>query len=497
MATLTAEGFLQFTSNIDTKGYHSRPRDPLPGAKFSIPNDVFSSYKSSGLDEGQVQGNSRSSGLPGARRDKYASIAKRHKERQMPNILGGPTNTLNDFLAGGNGKFREILAIPDGAGQGDPFSRALNAYSSQSARIISANNRTLGWADISDARGERVTVTMDGYGFNTSDESLVDEDELNTTSGFMSNGEVVTPEIWIVTDHGCEAPGTYDIIIAKIESTATRETRTFFHNYFPLLDGQGRNFGRHGGYQLAAFNYSMALKQVYPPRWQTFNKADREKLYQSHRRLINDFAFFGVCNSEQYKGGGASGVLSAFSMDIGQNKDESSEKTLNIINEGLARVKNIWGPVNTGTRLYFIWKKVKQIPTYYPDSRKDKMDFMFGGSNAKHLHLVGQATSYLSTHPFQLVPWCDPTLHSPPMEETMFQTDTDLPNFPHKYRLGTVFFVGTVIHPQSSTYRNYQTETIQRKHVSSQAMYDYTVGGDEFLEVNVDIKRMFGNDMYI
>lgn len=461
------EGPLLSTTNV--WGY---PREPTPGSSFNLSKKPFGKVRNDDSAYRDVYGNLISSNvgskITGVNDAQMTVIPSRHTERQKPG-----KSILSGLSSGG------IFNTADGGGI---FSSIVGSNGSLTVGMSQLSSLTTSTSDLLPSLGYS---NLSGMGFDT--DNMEDEDEMNTVKGFHRNGQVTGPEYLIVTPADIPCPGQDEILIMEMKPFKSRPglsgDRNFFMNYTTDLQGHGRNFDGHFGFNVAGFNYYIASLQQYPSG---ITNIEADALYQKHFDLIHSFSIMGVINSEQFASGGASYQASSNTHGLSSNKNQ---KTINVVHQGGVLIKNLFGSLRAGDQIYFIWKKVPSPSFYVLDDKK------------KQVSVKADAGYNLSSRPFQLVPYVHPEHHIPPMSELEFESDHHLwsaqqqqqkivsgiiiaPRAPLK-RTGISILFGQVNKPSESTSTNLNVQIQNVRASCARAMYDANVGNTNFYSVFV------------
>lgn len=351
-----------------------------------------------------------------------------------------------------------------------------------------------------------ISTSLGSFGFSM--ENLTDEREMTTTSGFHSNGSIPGEQMVVVPIDEAIAPGEYDIVITAkrpfmggyedetLKNMGIKNTRAHVQsNYnvfqsnssssqplWPALNQMGGfSSASRRGFTIAAFNYWIATHQTYSTSGTRYtDDLIRQKEMMKHFRFLEEFLVQGIADSEMYANG-----QSSFGRSNDENTNISSfspmnDKKLNIIYEGLAKQKNIWGPVTAGVTLWLIWKKIKRPDSYIIGSVGP------GPVVSSSLPTVSVNGQNTSTMPFQLVPYASPDHGEPPLSELYYESDhVHSPDGPKRKHVGVCFYIGQMCKPQDTSIAHDGGDKIKRTQMQKKAVYDCTTGSDDLVEILV------------
>lgn len=494
------------SENVGSYDFFGRPRNPTPGSRFVLPTSAFTDSDVGG--NGNVFGDqsiSNGSTLRGVN-DKQMRIAKQKAEKSMGGAFASKFPTSNfpfGISLDGSRSYEPLAQFSSSKSLAEnPFLKTLGK-SSFDFRVSGGDYGSSGSSAYSsfpsalraDDAG-KTSFTLGGMGFDV-DSSINDEDEMNTVTGFQSNGRIPGIQYTVYGAHNAEAPGKHDLVILE-KNPVTSGHDNFFTDYMvdqgllPQLQGYGRTFAPHNGFTLASFNYTIACLQI--DKLQAGASIDAiEKQYNDHRNLINQYAIMGVCDSETFIAGGASYFLSD-----SQSKSVESQKSLNIGMEGETPMKNIYGPVQAGSKLWLIWKQIDRIDSYYIDTRRDKISLTLGDGT----YTQQKTSNKIVKRPFQLVPWTDTYKDKPSLADLEFDVghfdmtaaSDYIPRWKRK-RIGTAFYVGEVNHVPFSMSHSEDKNKAERLIRTTESISDYRSGSDEHIYVLLSPRIEGGNQI--
>lgn len=477
----------QYESVLTEKpqSFFGKPNKPIGGSGFKMKGSPFSGasdYESGSggmmTESGQVVDTASGEGMSGYRL-KLADLARRHQPKRKASELVD--------LAG------------DTIGKGIPRS----IYDKKSKK---RRTKDVMFPDIHFADGKTTASTsIGGFGFSLN--NLKDEKEMTTTSGFHSNGSIPGEQMIVIPIDEAIAPGEYDIIITSkrpflngfedetlknmgIAIPGTPLARTAF-NVFHQGSGRepiwpfanqmaGFSSPPRRGFSLAAFNYWVAKHQIYSDKATTRNADDvRRGEMMRHFDFIKEFVIHGIADSEMHATG-----QSSFGRNLDEGAGASSvssmtDKKLNVIYEGKAQQKNIWGPITAGVTLWLVWKKVKRPDNYIISSNGVGSSVI-----SSILPTVNITDPDTSSHPFQLVPFASAEHSEPPM--SFLEYESDHVRSPDAYKrkyVGVCFYIGQMLKPQDTSIGHDGADRIRRSQIQEKAVYDCTTGSTDLIEI--------------
>jgi len=478
-------------NELVTTDYFGKPKLPIPGSSFTLPKSALSGGARFGGENGNF----------------YTPKKKmRQVNDQMINIAlshghGDDTSSFFGFPVGTMPPFSGNSPTPSLGGFNKERSSLLNTNRSIfSFRGTEVNTSKYQFSDSENTSLLGFQRSLQNFGFDFA--GFGDEEEMSVVMGHRFNGHIPGAEYIVVAPHKTEAPGKYDLTFISAEPL-NEGSSNFYHTYTAnLLYGYGRNFAPHNGYTLASLNWKLAESQLYtfnptgnvtPPGRQTL-----ETEFLAHSDLLSNYQFLGVCNSEQYRDGGASYMDGVKNSTM--RKDMQEEKALNVVMSGAVRqVKNIWGPVSAGTHLFLIWKKIDTQPNvpYILDTKVGNMEWMFGPDN-KQMIATAPSNKTLSNKPFQLVPWCTDEYNTPPMEILEYTSDVADPTSRKRFRkhVGSFIYIGMVLHVDTAQVELGQfLKAAKREERQKSAVKDYRTGTDELIQILIMSKHQGGDKM--